>query len=458
MIPADPVSWAIKAFRDPRASAYALYGDYAAGNQSSSVALSSASGPLGNLLVAMTYNRCAPVVDAIADRLNISGFRDATGKAEADAVIDLWQENRMDKREGEVNQEALTSGDGYVIVWPDAATSVPTIWPQDAAAMRVFYDDERPGLITLATKLWRGSDDYIRLNVYLPDRLEKYITKNKYRTGIPQGEAAFEVYQPDGDMTWPLRYDWFRDTEPSVPVFHFGNNARTGRYGTSELKAVVPLQDALNKSVTDLIKGSELGGHPQKWAKGVDQATVNDAVVVGMDRVLASSHADAAFGNFDATNLTQLVAVVNQFDLMISRTARIPAHYLALSGDFPSGEALKTAEAPFVRKITDRQVAFGNVWEDCMVLAMRMQNIELSYRLEAVYEPAEPRSDRERAELAVLYKQAGWPLPAILRELGMSQAEIDVILGEQADAVERARAAFDAGEDDLVDDGDTEAA
>ncbi len=457
MLPIDPLAWSVKAFRDERALLYADYANYFSGRHPTAVSPSSATGALGNLLLAMTYNRCAPVVDAIADRLTVTGFRDAAGNGNADAVMDLWNANRMDKREGEVNQEALTSGDGYVIIWPDPTSGVPTIWPQDAAAMRVFYDDERPGLIQLATKLWRTTDDYLRLNIYLPDRLEKYITRNKYKTGLPQGPSAFIEYQPDGDLMWPLVYDWYRPNVPSIPVFHFANNARTGRYGVSELQGVVPLQDALNKAVTDLMKGSELGGHPQKWASGVDQNTVDDAVIVGVDRVIASARTDARFGNFDPTNLAQLIAVVNQFDMMIARTARIPVHYLALSGDFPSGEALKTAESPFVRKIEDRQVAFGNVWEDAMILALRMSGIELAFQLEVVYESAEPRSDREAAELAALWTQAGMPLPSILRELGKSDEEIAAVMADLDANMERARQAFDAGEDDITDESETEA-
>lgn len=444
-LPSDPVAWAVKAFRDERALAYATYADYAAGNQPSAVSIASARGPLGQLLRAMAYNRCAAVVDAIADRLHVTGFRDADGTGDAGAATDLWRANRMDKREGELYQEALTAGDGYAIVWPDPTSGEPTIWPQDASAMRVRYDDERPGLVTLATKLWKGSDDYLRLNLYLPDRLEKYVSRNKWKTALPQAASAFETHQPDGDLTWPLAYDWYRDGEPSIPVFHFANNGRTGRYGTSELKAVVPLQDALNKAVTDLIKGSELGGHPQKWATGVDTKP-DDAVTVGADRILGSPRADARFGDFAATELTQLVAVVNQFDLMIARTSRVPVRYLASTGTDVSGESKKMDDDPFVRKIEDRQTAFGNEHEDLMALALRMQGIELAFSLETVWAPASPRSDAERATLAVAYHTAGFPLPAICRLIDMTQEEIDAVTADQEAAVERARQAFDAGE------------
>lgn len=449
MPPTDPLAWAVAAFRDDRGARYRTYEAYAAGDQPTAASPASAVGPLGKLLVAMTYNRCAAVVDAIADRLTIAGFRDADGPGDAGAAMAVWRANRMDKREGELYQEALTTGDAYAIVWPDPETGEPTIWPQDASAVRVRYDDERPGRVVLAAKLWRQADDALRLNLYLPDRLEKYVSRTRSRAGLPSAAGAFARYRPDGDLGWPLPYAWFRADAPSIPVFHFANNARTGRYGTSELRDVLPIQDALNKSVTDLLKGSELGGHPQKWGSGVESD--QEAIVVGVDRMLTAPQPDARFGTFAATDLQQLVAVVNQFDLMIARTSRVPVRYLAATGADASGEAKKMDDDPFVRKIVDRQVAFGNVWEDALTLALRMQGIELAFGLEASWEPAAPRSDRERAELAVLYRQAGLPLPAILREIGLTDAEIATVLGEQADAVERARAAFDAGEDDLAD-------
>lgn len=445
MIPADPVKWAITAFRDDRSRDYRVYLDYYQGKHVVTVP-SDVADPWLYLLRGATYNRCDSVVDSIADRLTITGFRQANGSGTVQPADDLWRVNRMDKGEGEVNQEALMSGDAYAIVWPDFETGVPTIFPQVAAELRVLYDDERRNRIVLAAKLWTTDEGYVRLNIYHADRLEKYVTTSKVRSGVPGSPGAFTRYQePNIDLAWPLRYGWFVEQRPNIPVFHFANNARTGRYGYSELRNVIPLQDDINAAVRKLLLGAELSADRQKWATGIALDPARP-VRLGVDRIVGTDIPDARFGTFDATDLNQFIGTINQFDLMIARTARVPIHHIVPSGTFPSGESLKTAESPFVAKVKDRQVAFGNVWEDLMTLALRMQGMSTTAELEAVYEPAAPRSDTERATLAVAYHTAGFPLAAICRMIDLSQEDIDLIIEEQDAAVERARAAFDAGE------------
>jgi hypothetical protein len=445
MLPADPLAWAIKQFRDDgMSSQYDRYRRYYDGDQATRLSQPHFDRAFGKLYEALTYNRSNSVVDAIADRLRLTGFQGEGGVDVPDDLMAIWNENRMDKREGEVNQEALTAGDGYVIIWPHPQSGRPVIWPQDAQCIRVLYDDEQPGLILLAAKLWRTTDDYIRLNLYLPDRLEKYISRAKHKSNLPSSANAFEVFQPEGDLRTPLGYDWFTEQLPSVPVFHFANNARTGRYGRSELRDVIPLQDGLNYAMALLMSSTEHEGYKQKYATGLPANWQDSGVDVGRDSMLVANDPQAKFGNFEAGDLQSLIRVSEQFDVQIARVSKIPVHYLAMAGDFPSGEALKTAESPFVRKVQDRQVAFGNIWEDVMTLAMRMLGVDVP-ELEAQYEPAEPQSDKERAELALLYKQAGFPLPSVLHEIGMDDSDIQRVMDDRQGEVEMAQRAFDSG-------------
>jgi hypothetical protein len=445
-IPADAVKWATDRFKDTeRATDYATYAAYYDGDQSLRFASAKLAASLRGIFDALTYNRCAPVVDAIADRIHLTGFVDPGG-ASVTAANNLWAENRMDKREGEINAEALTEGDGYAIVWPSVVTGRPTIWPEEAKNVRVLWDDEQPGLIVMAVKYWIDSNGYGRLNLYLPDRLEKYITAQKQQ-GTPNANG-FERYQPDTDLTWPLRYAWFREGAQNVPVFHFGNNARTGRYGRSELKDVIPLQDGLNATLAKLMAASEDAGSPRiaitGWTPRKNEVTgqfedpfkvVRKPWETVDDKIGAFPNAETTVSQLPTIDLTQLIALSAAFDLMVARVSRIPVHYLGLTADFPSGEALKTAEAPFVRKVEDRQTAFGNVWEDAMNLALRQTGMNLTFQLDARYEPAEPRSDKEQADLAVQYGLAGMPLAAILRlALGLDEDEVAKVLAE-ADAL-----------------------
>src|SRR4029079_2306857 len=105
----------------------------------------------------------------------------------------------------------------------------------------------------------------------------------------------FEPYQPDGDLSWPLGYDWFVDGKQNIPVMHFANNARTGRYGRSELRDVIPLQDGINYAVALLMSSAEHEGYKQKWAAGLPANWADAGVDVGRDRLLAVSDPQGRF-------------------------------------------------------------------------------------------------------------------------------------------------------------------
>lgn len=439
----DPLGWARAELGDRRRhQRYETYEHYFEGHQPLAFATPKYSAVFGEMFRAFAYNRCSYVVDAHADRLQITGVRSASEEITARAA-EIWNVNRMDKRAGEVHRHAVMLGDAYVIVWPEAADGQVQLWPQNPEYVRVAYDDERPGLITAACKGMETHDGRHRINLYFPDRIEKWVTTEAVndRRGI---EPRYVPYEVPGEP-WPVPNPW-----GVVPVFHFANNADTGGYGRSELSDVIPLQDALNKTLTDLILASELGGFPQKVILGLDAD--DEQVREGLRRLEAGMNKifsipfdpdgkAPSIAEFSATNLKQISEVVTLFDTLIARVSRVPVHYLQLSGDFPSGRALRTAEGPFVTKIEDRQVAFGNVWEDAMALALRMAGTADPGDLSAVWEAATAMQEEDKWDLALQKSAIGLPLDQILREMGgYEEEEIARIVAEKAAAA----LAFDA--------------
>lgn len=444
----DPLRWAADAFKDKTlADRYGLYRRYAAGDQDLAFATPKYAATFGTLFREFSYNRCAMVVDAIADRLQVERFNVERVAGADETAGDLWRRNRMDGRAGEVHKDALRGGDAYLIVWPETGDALgdgaafPQFWPQKPEQVRVRYDDERPGKITMAAKTWTLSDKRRRVNLYFPDRIEKYVTRARSTT---LNAEALERYPIAGEP-WPVPNPW-----DVVPVFHFANNAGTGEHGGSELRDVVPLQDALNKVLTDLLLASELAGFPQKVILGLDAGDPNvqeglRRLEAGLNKIFTIPFDPGGqppnIDEFSAANLPQIVAVVEMFDKLISRVSRVPVHYLQMSGDFPSGRALRTAEAPFVSKIEDRQTAFGNVWEDVMHLALRMAGVADPGMLTTVWKSAAPLSEEDEWDLALQKSAVGLPIEQILREVGYDEEEIATIVAEKTAVAER----FDMG-------------
>jgi hypothetical protein len=407
-----------------------LYGDYYDGVHPLVLASEKFRTAFGTLFRKFADNLTPSVVDAVADRLRLVGFEVTDGPAAgADAAWDVWKRNRMDRVAGNVHAEAVKVGDCFVLVWPDAVTGRAVIYPQSAAVMTVGYsaaDGSAGGAPAWGMKMWTssGSEKRVRLTLYFPDRLEKYISKNTVTEGSAlTSAAAFEPYQPEGEP-WPIPNPYGR-----VPVFHFANNSGLGSWGKSELLDVLPLQNALNKSVLDMLVASEYYSLPQRWATGIEISIDEDTGLpkppfkVGVD-TLWIADAEAKFGEFAQADLTNLIAVSDSIRTEIARVSRTPVHYMIPgTGTPPSGESLKVAEAPFVAKIRDRQVAFGNDWEDVAAFALLIQGTK-DVQLSALWTSAEPRSEAEDLANAVMRKSVGVPQSQIWSELGYSADQI----------------------------------
>ncbi|MDQ3514554.1 MAG: phage portal protein, partial [Chloroflexota bacterium] len=278
----DALAWAVGAFRDvDRAARYALAARYLDGDQDLAFATSKYESAFGSLFKAFSYNRCLSVVDAHTDRLQVEGFT-AADETVAERAMEIWDRNRMPIRFNEFVGEGLSVGDSYLLVWPDDDGRA-TIWPQAASNVRVHYSDERPGLVTSATKTWTLHDGRMRLNVYTSNLIERFVTKTKALSGIPASTRSFEPYEDDAPAI--TIHPW------GIPVAHYANNGRTGAYGRSELRDVIPLQDAINKTMTDMLVAMELMAYPQRVILGMDNADpeTGDAIqkfVAGMSRIL----------------------------------------------------------------------------------------------------------------------------------------------------------------------------
>lgn len=433
---ASDIAWALDTMREREAD-YTKYGEYYRGEHKLTFATDKFRNAFGSLLSAFADNLCKIVVNTLADRLQVIGFSSEQGGNEISTVAwEIWQANRMDRRSGEVHTEALRSGDGYLIIWP-GLDGQPILWPQKAANMAIQYDTENLGAILKAAKSWLDNDKRWRLNLYYPDRIEKYATAipatvsttSTYVETLPWSEGSYTEFEIPGEP-WPLPNDYGR-----VPVFHFANDADVGDLGQSELIDVIPLQDGLNKAVCDMMVAMEFVALPQRWATGLE-VELDDVTgkpkapfVPGADRIWAVGAPDARFGQFDAAQLKQFLDVQEGFRVEIARVSRTPLHSIVPS-QYLSGEAMKTAEQPLVNKAKDRAVAWGNVWEDAMSFALSMSG-RAGVQLSCLWSDPSPRNDLASVQVQTFKKDLGVSERQGLRELGYSDEQIDVMEDEK---------------------------
>lgn len=405
------LEWAAKAFTTFKQSEYEKLDRYLRGDHPLEFATPKFASAFGRAFESFSYNRMPLVVDALADRMQVTGFG-ANNETISQRAQDIWDQNGMDVQEGVTEREQFSQGDAYLIIEVDPDTGDVLMWPQRANQSRVLYSNERPGTIVCGVKRWKDATGYGRLTIYFPDRIEKYRSTSQSLAIVGQPAEAnqvgaadwigtsWEPYTPDGEE-WPLPLA-ITDT---VPMFHFANNAGIDNRGISELHDVIAIQDALNKSLMDLLVAMEFAAYPQRVIVNVDDTReeTQEAIqkfVAGVDRLLTlygTSDAPVQFGEFAAANISQYTDVVEMFDTFISRVSKVPVHYLKMAGDFPSGEALRMAEAPFISKVEDRQRANGAVWADAMRYAVRLSGMEVEPgALRVNWQSAAPLSDEEK--------------------------------------------------------------
>ena len=390
----------------------------------------------GDLFRAFSDNLCPAVCDAVSDNLQVTGFGVEKGPAKlGKEAAEIWESNRMDQRAGEVHLEAVRAGDAFVIVWP-GADGRPVIYPQPASNCTIYYDCEQPGTVLWAAKFWRGADMKVRANLYYPDKIEKYVTPNQHPNGLPDRDANFVKFAATFKgkaEPWPLPNEF-----GVVPLFHFPNNASVGQMGNSDLVPVIPLQDALNKAVLDMMVAMEFAAFRQRWATGIELSIGPDGkpqspFVPGIERLWTAESEQAKFGQFEATDLEEFLKVQNDFRLEIARVSATPLHYLMLQqGSVTSGEALKALEKRHVKKVKDRMTTFGNVWEDVMAFALQISTGRSNLRLSTDWADPFGPTDKEKLDAAMVKQSLGVSEEQNLKEIGYGDEEIKLMQQQNA--------------------------
>lgn len=380
-------------------------------------------------------NLCPAVCDAVKDKLKITGFAVEAGKSDAGSHASrIWHENRMDLRSGEVHKEALKNGDAYAIVWPDAKGRAK-IYPNNAANIAVEYDEEIPCRIVSAAKFWRTADKHTRINLYFPDRIEKYITAKPGETILPEAANLIPFGSAQPQLFPGARFDGVHTIANPfgvVPVFHFANNADIGMPGRSEIETAIPIQDGLNKSVLDMLVAMEFSAYRQRWAAGIEIEYDKDGKAIapfrsGVDHLWIAQDPNSRFGDFEAAQLDQFLKVKDSFRIDIASVTGTPLHYLMphMQGQ-PSGETLKKSETRFIAKVRDRQAAFGQVWSELMEFALMVEGQGSDIRLRTQWEDPSPMSERERLENIILKTQIGLSSEKALSEAGYGLSDMGV--------------------------------
>jgi hypothetical protein len=340
---------------------------------------------------------------------------------DGDAYIIVWPDQN-------VPPDAAPELSGDIDVQDVATPLGVNITYGDPRFCRMFYDPENPRRKLFFAQMWMQSDkdrkERIRMNLFYPDRIEKWIsnegTKQKkaadFRRYIDPDQDGDNDYpgsgdDPDGDTapaaSWPMPNPYGR-----VPVFHLRTDVD---FGKPEHRNAWAEQAGLSQSVEILMTTMSFSAYPQRWALQEADSLGNQSVREDpfaehspadwdhdyAEEALSTTTVNAgaisnetgseweanpgsiqlfknfrSVGQFATADVSTLIEPINKFANLISTATNTPLwKFAGLGTTMPSGEALKIAEEPLVRKVLDRMALFAGAWQAAYEFALAVLNI-----------------------------------------------------------------------------------
>lgn len=295
------------------------------------------------------------VIGSVSQALYVDGYRQSRAAEDA-PVWATWQANRMDARQVAVHRAALTYGAAYVTVLP--STQGVKIRGHSPRRFVALYgrDDDFP---RSAVRIDQG---LVGFDVQLLD--DRAI--HEFRA--PLAKTYNDVTRAGSRLEYvgsrPHGYD-------VCPVVRFLNEEDLDGQQTGEIDQLLPIQDQIDYTTFDLLVAQQYAAFRQRWIVGWTADSEAEKLKAGASRLWTFEDLpdSVKIGEFDQTDLGGYLDSREASIRHAAALSQTPAHELMGQMVNLSAEALVAAEASQRRKITERQVSFGESWEAVLRLA-----------------------------------------------------------------------------------------
>lgn len=368
-------------------------------------------------LATFVENWCAIVIDAAADRINLASL--SAAEKEADNLLThTWNALNVHLEASDIHEAALVIGEAYLIVWPNEDDSQIDIFYNDPRLVHLFYDPGNPRKKWYGAKWWIDGENYLRMTLYYPDHLEYYRSGKEAKS--VSSSKAFEPYSPEGAEGGERAENPYGE----IPIFHFMAERRKVK---GDLVNAIPLQNAINKLLTDMMVAAEFGAFKQRWIiSQADTSSLKNAPNEIWELPAGDGMGQqTSVGQFESTDLTNYVGSIDHLASTMAIITRTPKHYLFKQGGDPSGETLMAMEAPLNKRCQDHINKFVPSWKDAARFILKVLGKEVaSEDITILFSAPESIQPKTEAEIRTEGKKAGIPLKTLLREEGKTDAWI----------------------------------
>lgn len=402
-------------------------------------------------------NWCAPVANAPAERLGITGIR-LGGKGRKRALESLWDDWKVNDGDSLSSQgflESIIARRSYTIVWGDDSGSEtrPTFTWEHPGQVIVEYDPANPRKKRAAIKSYTDGDTEF-LTLYTPDFLWKWsrpasgirVSGGRTQTGLIVTGSGFShkggwvPEHPASDDVWPLP-----NPLGEVNVVEWQNRPLLGREPVSDIQGTKAMQDAVNLLWAFLFAAADHASMPARVVMGQEppKMPILDAngVKVGEKaidikelqhgRLLWLTGQNAQIGQWDSAKLDVFTEVIESAIAHIAAQTRTPSHYLINSGNVPAA-GYELAEAGLEKRCDEFQLSSNAPARDHFrlmakakgqdALAEDLRRADLTWKQTAV------RSESQMADALLKKRQVGYPFEYLLEQAGESPTEIARIM------------------------------
>lgn len=397
-------------------------------------------------------------VDAVVDRLEIAAITGADDTVNG-LISRIWQDNQLDLEMPDLHRRACEFGDAYLICLPDTddkgnVTRVDMFY-NSPQTVRIIYSEENPRVKDFAIKKWVDGTQ-TRAELYYEDRIERWTTKPGVR-GSDETDWQHWLAAPEDDAvvdpeSWIIFHEY-----GEIPVFHY----RTDRpYGTPEHHGAYGPQNAINKLQITHMGTVDYQGFPQRYAltdaantdtsdlepgdwdedEFPEDSTAIGPKDIGDDSALKSGPGEVwllrgykGVGQFDAANPSVFLDPIMFNVRAMAQITTTPLNLFDPQGDQPSGESVRAKDAPFARKVGNRQLSFGSTHREAFVFSLRQLGVEDPV-VTVHWAPAATVDDQQGWQTVGEKVKNGVPRKQALVETGYRQEQVDEWLDGADDA------------------------
>lgn len=390
-------------------------------------------------LAKLAVRNVLPMIrDSFAQNLCVVGYRGATAQDNAPAWAS-WQRNRMDARQTEVYNPALTYGASYVAAHP--AGKGPIWRPRSPRQLLAVYEDPQlDQWPQFALETWLDvSDAKPHRRGLLYDDTHLYPLDLGELPTIPiDPSRSMPIYPISvGD---PIEHGATDDGEPVCPVVRFVNGRDADDMIVGEIAPLIIDQQAINSVNFDRLIVSRFGAFPQKVISGWS-GTPSEVLKASAKHVWSFEDDFVKVQSLPAASVAGYNEILEEMMASIAMKAQIsPAQIVGKLVNL-SAEALAAAEANQQRKLGAKRGSFGESWEQVFRLDASMSGDTATAgdtSAEVMWADTEARSFATVVDGITKLVSAGIPVAPLLPLIpGLSQQQIGAI----KDAMQQAQVA-----------------